>query len=365
MRHRHTTSVAMAGALAVLSLTITLAPTFAEAATCSPSNSSHCYGRAIWTDTDGPVYGIRETLNVSCLGPENAPTGSNFVTEEEWLGTDNTAGSDWVEVGMAYGFPKGSTRYFYWADKRPSHAYSEHDLTISASLHTNYVDEITWAGSSSWRVYRGSTELGKSTLNPGSSLWESTGEETTSAKAAAAATMTNLASQASSGGAFIPDWTFADISDDQPPYAAWTATDLNLEAYSNCSFSAVRPQPRPAAARPLPAAHLGRSLRKIALALAAGSGVRAPRAISYLATTRQRAVRAISSDTVNSDQKVYLVRMHGSFIGYGAKVPPGQTLPRGSVMTALIDPATGQVTDWSISPAAPDTARLGRMTPVR
>lgn len=115
----------------------------AAAVTCSPSN--HCYGEVEYF-TGTQIFGLNQGLDVRCLGPMGAPTSSNFVTQEMWERTaGNISGNWWVEVGMAYGAPQGSTRYFFWADNRPNGGgYHEHDLSISTTLGQVYDDYITW-----------------------------------------------------------------------------------------------------------------------------------------------------------------------------------------------------------------------------
>jgi len=61
---------------------------------------------------------------------------------------------------------------------------------------------------------------------------------------------------------------------------------------------------------------------------------------------------------------VYLVVIEGDFVGYGAHLPLGQPYPRGSVLTLMIDRATGDTLDWGIGGRAYDIARLGSVLDV-
>jgi hypothetical protein len=62
---------------------------------------------------------------------------------------------------------------------------------------------------------------------------------------------------------------------------------------------------------------------------------------------------------VDTNQPVYLVAMRGNFVGSVAKVPSGQAKPKGTVLTATVDPTTGRIVDWGISDSVPDLSSLG------
>jgi hypothetical protein len=116
-------------------------------------------------------------LRVHCITTPN-PT-SNFATSEFWVGTNNDPDSgSWVEEGMAYGNPQGSTKYWFWADDRPAYPYSEHDQTsIPVVLDTTYPSNIHWNGNDQWLVQREGMTRGTSVSNPGPSKRLTTGEE--------------------------------------------------------------------------------------------------------------------------------------------------------------------------------------------
>jgi hypothetical protein len=103
-------------------------------------------------------------------------------------------------------------------------------------------------------------------------------------------------------------------------------------------------------------------LRAVAARVAALNGDPHPiKAIAVL-STRQTAVTASSGADVDTDQSSYLIVLHGHFVGYAAKLPRGAPLPRGNVLTIVVDADTNVVTDWGISDHAPDTSSLGRET---
>jgi len=347
--------LAAASVAAVVTAALVAPGSPASAATCTPS--AHCYG--VIRFTPGTIYGINQGLNVHCLGPMNAPTSSNFVTQEQWLATNNSSGQYWVEVGMAYGAPQGSTRYMFWADNRPNGGgYHEHDLSITAALNTYYDDYIRWIGNNSWRVERGGTTLGTSTANPGPSHWANAGEELTANGGAASAVTGWLYRQTSSGGAWISNWPGSTISTDNPPYGSWTTPGYSASFYSNCAFLTGASDPGPTFT-PFSKAAAATAVRGLATQLAAANGDPAPSSMEYVLTTRQAAAKATSQAVVDSDQPVYVASFSGKFSGDLAKTPRGAVKPSGSVMTVVIDQSTGRITDWGIEKATPTLAALG------
>jgi hypothetical protein len=341
-------------ALTALTLTVTAAPAYA--ATCT--TSSHCYGEVEYYSSSA-IYGLNQGLDVRCLGPMGASTSSNFVTEEMWLATNNGSGNYWVETGMAYGAPQGSTRYWFWADNRPNGGgYHEHDLSISTAFGTTYDDYITWVGNNSWQVRRGSSTLGTSTANPGPSHGGNAGEELTANSGAGSAITQFLFKQTSSGGAWTNNWPGASVRTDNPPYGGWMSTGYSADFYSNCGFAVATLDPGPSFA-PFTASAAPTALNTIVSQLSTSSGVAAPRSIRYVLTTRQAAAKATSQAVVDSDQAVYLVSFQGAFSAKAAKTPRGAAKPTGTVMTAAIDPATGRIVDWGIESTVPSLPSLG------
>jgi hypothetical protein len=106
-------------------------------------------------------------------------------------------------------------------------------------------------------------------------------------------------------------------------------------------------------------------LRQLAAEMAANNGDSAAAHTAVaVATTRQAAValESGSADRVDSNQAVYLVQLHGRFVGALAKVPSGAPLPTGSVLHFTVDVQTGTVQDWGLSDVPTDPSRLGAIT---
>ena len=108
-----------------------------------------------------------------------------------------------------------------------------------------------------------------------------------------------------------------------------------------------------------PAETKERQLRAVAARVAALNGDPHPTKATAVRSTRKAAVTASSGADVDTDQSSYLIVLHGHFVGYAAKLPRGAPLPRGSVLTIVVDASTDLVTDWGISDRPPDTSSLG------
>ena len=92
------------------------------------------------------------------------------------------------------------------------------------------------------------------------------------------------------------------------------------------------------------------SVLEAARQLAAQNGEPAPQDLRYVQSTRAAATGGLT----DTDPSVVVVTMSGRFVGHAAKVPPGGRLPTGKFLTAVYDAGTGELTDWSITPQAPE-----------
>jgi hypothetical protein len=118
------------------------------------------------------------------------------------------------------------------------------------------------------------------------------------------------------------------------------------------------------AAPPSPEGPVLAKLREVAAHVASLNGVPHPTGAIAIPSTRKAANTVDSGADVDTDQPSYLIVLHGRFVGRVAHVPPGAPLPRGSVLTIVVDADTGLVTDWGISDHKPDTSSLGKETPL-
>jgi hypothetical protein len=104
------------------------------------------------------------------------------------------------------------------------------------------------------------------------------------------------------------------------------------------------------------------TLREVAARVASLNGDAHPTKAIAVPSTRKAANALDSGAEVDTDQLSYLIVLHGNFVGRVAHVPRGAPLPRGSVLTIIVDADTGLVTDWGISDRTPDTSSLGPET---
>jgi hypothetical protein len=61
---------------------------------------------------------------------------------------------------------------------------------------------------------------------------------------------------------------------------------------------------------------------------------------------------------VDTDQRVFVVRLRGNFVGYEAPVPAGLAPPHGHYLEIVDDADANQMTDWNISALPQDLTRL-------
>jgi hypothetical protein len=168
----------------------------APLATCSIQH--HCYGRARWVSERSASTGSGGDLLISCLlSPEPQ---KNFTTQEMWQGTNNSlTGSDWVEQGASYGYPRGGHWYWFWADRTPVHGYREHDLQFPAvAFHVPYSIEIfyNWGAGvppHTWSVEENTLLIGVSKDNPSPGRYLAAGTELTNRGGKSKGIITSLA----------------------------------------------------------------------------------------------------------------------------------------------------------------------------
>lgn len=100
-------------------------------------------------------------------------------------------------------------------------------------------------------------------------------------------------------------------------------------------------------------------VENIANSMAQSMGDASPTSAQYVLTTRQTAEQMATGSTVDSNQQVYLVVLHGTFVDKYARIPEGTAAPTGSEIEFTIDPSTQQVLDFSISSQKLDLSQLG------
>lgn len=118
----------------------------------------------------------------------------------------------------------------------------------------------------------------------------------------------------------------------------------------------------PAPVQPKPQLPEKRILR-LAMTSAKRGGDPRPSLIEHAAGTHFNAVRIGQADLVFEWNWSYLIAVRGHF-SYGGLGPPGSSSTvHGTVITLIVDAATGQVTDSGASNRYPPLARLGKSRP--
>jgi hypothetical protein len=280
-----------------------------------------------------------------------------FLNEELWADTDGSQGAYWVEDGI-HALVSGPI--WFWADNRPAYGYYEHDTSFAPLFGYNYLAKVTWAGNNSWNVYRDSTQIGTSTSNPGPSLRGTSGMEIRYNDDTGQAAARNL-SYTPLGGSSHLGWTssaitWTDGTDNWGSlYSYWqTAYYDNKNGVSYCN-TGLNPSAAATATSASSSPPTTSQSANIARSFAAQNGDPSAVVASVGTYRRQAAVASVGGPgtSVDSDQNVNLVVLHGSFVGNDASVPRGAALPVGSVMTVSVDSTTSAIVDWSIGARDP------------
>jgi hypothetical protein len=103
-------------------------------------------------------------------------------------------------------------------------------------------------------------------------------------------------------------------------------------------------------------------LLAIAEAAATNGGDAHPTLIQHAAGRRYEANLVAGGGEVFEWSWCYLIAIRGHFTFANAPVPPGAKAPSGSVLTLVLDAATGEGLDFGVSNRYPDLARLGPVT---
>jgi hypothetical protein len=107
------------------------------------------------------------------------------------------------------------------------------------------------------------------------------------------------------------------------------------------------------------------ALRADALAFAEANGERAPDGGVFVSGKRRDVISAtMGGAEVGTSQDVFVVRLHGDFVGYAAPRPAGVSPPHGHYLEIVFDAETEEMTDWSISGQPQDLSRFSTRIPV-
>jgi len=347
-------------AFVIATTSVASAPVFtvsAQAVTAC-SNSNHCYGIDQKEGNGSHPSAAGTDLRVDCLSVANR--SGQFADWEMWYATDTPQVSydTWVEEGMTSGTLQGGHVGFmwYWADQRPNGTYNEHYIRGASTGSTTNVS-VYYAGSNNDNVLLGGSQVGTSSGNGSGGLYAEAGAEVTTTQTTVNGSSNNFQYRNSSG------WHAAtpDVYDNSGGLWSTYTSGSYLWVNTGCGSATVAT----AKATPMPSSttQTRQILVGIGRDMASRTNDAKPTRIQMTTSTRQRALSVLDSDKVNSDQPVYVVQVKGTFSSF-RRMPQHKNgrIPTGDTLTVLVDPATGQVTDWSISTNAGALAHLGPIT---
>jgi len=100
-------------------------------------------------------------------------------------------------------------------------------------------------------------------------------------------------------------------------------------------------------------------LRTDAFAFAKANGESAPDGGVIVSGKRGDVVSAtMGGAQVDTNEDVFVVRLHGNFVGYEAPRPAGIAPPHGHYLEIVYDAQTKELTDWNLSAQPQDLTRL-------
>ena len=340
------------------------------------TQNRHCYAQTIWGVTGASGGGtpvsfseIGADLEIDCLSIGNLST--DFINYEMWMYTNTNFQhpmATWVEGGYARGgsaignLPSLSV-FRFWADQRSTTGldYAEH--FIGNATPGQYIDTgFQWVpNTGNWRVYSNHTQVGTS-VNVGA--WAGgadLGLEFTDTQSAGVGNATNWRYKTGVNGVFRAapvGWAFIN------PPGAGTATSTGATQHSNTANNCAYPLQAQARTAPPRTVNETQALTEVAPEFAKSFGDTTPTTSKAVATTRAAANKAQNAD-VAGNEAVVMLEMTGEFdAGNRIRAPHGADVPnqKGTVLTAVIDQATGQLLDWRLSSGAPAAlASLGHV----
>jgi hypothetical protein len=87
-----------------------------------------------------------------------------------------------------------------------------------------------------------------------------------------------------------------------------------------------------------------------------------PDSASWVLSDANTIAPAIGLESGDPSVQQYLVVLHGHFTAFMARVPPGASLPKGSILTFAVDVVTREVTDWGVGDREVDIPGLQSFT---
>jgi hypothetical protein len=318
----------------------------------------HCYAINIQYSDAAYIKAAGADVWNTCLYLAAPYTG--ISTHEMWMHTNAQAGvTTWIEIGLIVGLAAGSSAQFprwFWGDYRGTWDNFNQHVLSSVVDYTRHVS-VYYTSGYNWDVFLNGVYVGTSSPNGNQVVQSEVGDETTTAAGAY------------SYGAFADykvrrgtTWynAVANQSVHYPPYyyAFSGPTNFYVSTVNRCGTSALQSAPQEVAAGPISEAQAVETAKQVA----AANGEPSPADGVVTKSRRQAAQKVVAGANVDSDEDVYLVELHGQFVGYMASVPAGAPLPRGGTVVVTIGSETGEILDWSLGDRRADLSKLGETT---
>jgi hypothetical protein len=347
----------------------------------------HCYAQSEWKmNSSEQVAGMVDEVDTQYTSVPGWKSG-DFVTQESWVGLAPNPETYWIETGQISGIWGTGTEYPFMEEWRAGERYYEYIYTTPVSLNTfhNYWT-VDPSGNGMWCVYWFEQTYAEALAhgpvhcswgNPAYSKDLVAGEE-----AAANIEPASDGADIVSSGWPPPSqpwhpWRFAENYFDPGmcggPDAYWGAYPGSIEFGAGvgvCGAKAMTANVSPAAQEPSYVAPTGPELslegvRVAALKEAELSGVPSPADMTATRSTFAAAQGVMQPGAPITgpseawlESSAYLVVMHGNFTAHRS-IPRGSRVPKGTVMSLIVDSHTGRVEGTSIGSTTPNPAQLG------
>jgi hypothetical protein len=372
--------VAIAAVGAIIGST---APT-ASACRLSPAENEHCYGTAQFYVPGYAFAGDTTTITTSYAAIQEWK--ENFFTNEEWACSSGYECHYWVEGGAIIGRGKDSYRYFV-AYKKPSTGFIFYEYPNGPGSSPFGMDIHAFPGGTLWYL----TVAGEPTYGVGETLpYADTliaGLEETENNPINWGTASPLYWWNPNNGEHHESWQgygdVATIHAVRPACAEFPSGGYN-EVYwvaNNCSFGplaqaqiAQTPAPEPGEGYTAPTgSEMSESqLDSVAMKIASEARESAPTDVTVVHTDRRDAMAALDeSSTIPSASQasalapwlsgaVDLITMHGHF-GPSVPKPQGSPTVTGTVLTAVVDARTGELTGFRVGEQGPSSEAIAAL----
>lgn len=124
------------------------------------STSALANDYAIGTFQPGGSYGgSAVSIQIENLYAPDCSYGGH-TNQTIWVGTDNTTGAYWAEIGYTYGYHGSCGLTYYWARNNPKYGYQDYSLHSIGSIGSSHAFESQEVYVGEYDVYLDYTKVG-------------------------------------------------------------------------------------------------------------------------------------------------------------------------------------------------------------